>query len=338
MNTAQDSKTIASVMQSLRDGTLIPRPEFQRRAVWTNKDKINFIETILLGFPFPEIYVATGEVDTAAARTTDLLVDGQQRVTTIRAYIDGQKPFSRRGRINRYVDLSEDEKKQFLSYSISVRRFNISEDEEIRAVFQRMNSTSYSLNEMERFNAEYLGEFKSFCEELAQDDFFIKFRIFSAADIRRMKDISYVASLTATMMSDYFNRDDEIENFLERYNEEFRQKDAIEKRFRKCFELIDAFELEATNRVFGKAEFYTLFIELDRVVNREGLEIDPKATSLKLRTFFDLIDELKTKAEDPNYRPADERASSYYASTLQSTNDRSTRKNRGEIIRSVIVD
>ena len=211
MKTAPESRKITSILKSLRDGYLQPTPDFQRRAVWTSKDKIAFIDTILLGYPFPEIYVASGEVDTETGDAIELLVDGQQRVRTIDEYFRGVKPFARTQQITRYSDLEEDQKRAFLNYDVSVRNLGIIDIDDIRAVFQRMNATSYDLNDMERFNAAYLGEFKQFCEHLAQDDFFIDNRVFSALDIRRMKDTSFVASLSATMMSDYFHRDDEVE-------------------------------------------------------------------------------------------------------------------------------
>lgn len=45
-----------------------------------------FIETVLLNYPFPEVYVAAGEVDVETCEGKELLVDGQQRVTTLRQY------------------------------------------------------------------------------------------------------------------------------------------------------------------------------------------------------------------------------------------------------------
>lgn len=331
MKTAPESRKISAILRSIRDETLIPQPDFQRRAVWTSKDKIAFIETILMGYPFPEIYVASGDVDTETGDATELLVDGQQRVRSIDEYFRGVTPFARTQAITRYAHLDDDEKKSFLNYDVSVRNLGIVEVEQIRVVFQRMNATSYDLNDMERYNAVYLGAFKQFCECLALNDFFVDHRIFSAADIRRMKDVSFVASLTATMMSDYFHRDDEIETYLEQYNEEFQAASEIKERYWRVFEVIDQMEFGRDSRVWRKADFYTLFIELDRRLNRDGLDLDPAQTSERLGSFFTSV----TEVRDADEVPADS-IGEYFNATLQSTNDRSTRTTRGRIIQEIL--
>lgn len=332
MKTAPESRKIASILKSLREGSLEPAPDFQRRAVWTNKDKIAFIETILLGYPFPEIYVASGDVDTETGDAVELLVDGQQRVRTIDEYFRGVKPFARTQQITHYSDLTEDEKRSFLNYDVSVRNLGIIDTDDIRTVFQRMNATSYDLNDMERYNAAYLGAFKQFCETIAQDDFFQAHRIFSPSDFRRMKDVSFVASLTATMMSDYFHRDDEVEEYLERYNEEFADAAALEERYRTVFAALDQMGFAADSRAWKKADFYTLFIELDRAINRQGLALDPTVVGPRVAAFYAEVDALRMAEVAPE-GPAGE----YFAATLQSTNDRTARVRRGNALRAVIV-
>lgn len=332
MKTAPESRKITSILKSLRDGYLQPTPDFQRRAVWTSKDKIAFIDTILLGYPFPEIYVASGEVDTETGDAIELLVDGQQRVRTIDEYFRGVKPFARTQQITRYSDLEEDQKRAFLNYDVSVRNLGIIDIDDIRAVFQRMNATSYDLNDMERFNAAYLGEFKQFCEHLAQDDFFIDNRVFSALDIRRMKDTSFVASLSATMMSDYFHRDDEVEEYLERYNEEFEEAEELEARYRSVFDAMKQMGFSRDSRAWKKADFYTLFIELDRAINRDAIQLDFGAVGSRLAEFFEEVDAIRNAEATPEGATGD-----YFTATLQSTNYRSARVKRGRAIRSIIV-
>lgn len=333
MRTAPESRKISTILRSLRDGSLQPQPDFQRRAVWTSKDKIAFVETILLGYPFPEIYVAVGAVDTETGDATELLVDGQQRVRTIDEYFRGVSPFARTQAITRYANLEEDAKRQFLNYDVSVRNLGIVELEEIRTVFQRMNATSYDLNDMERYNAVYLGAYKQFAERIAQDDFFMEHRIFSPADIRRMKDVSFVASLTSAMMSDYFHRDEQVEEYLERYNEEFEQEEKIEARYRRVFGLLQEMGFNRSSRAWKKADFYTMFVELDRLVNRQGVELDAASSGPRLADFFDQVDAVRDADEPPEGNVGD-----YFRATLQSTNDRGPRTTRGRIIRAVLED
>jgi hypothetical protein len=331
MRTAPESRKISTILRLLREESLQPQADFQRRAVWTNKDKIAFIETILMGYPFPEIYVASGDVDTETGESTELLVDGQQRVRTMDEYFRGVSPFSRTQQITRYAQLTEDEKRNFLNYDVSVRNLGIISIDEIRTVFQRMNRTSYDLNDMERYNAAYLGAFKQFCERIAQEEFFQEHRVFSAADIRRMKDVSFAASLTATMMSDYFHRDDEVEEYLDQYNEEFEAEEDIYSRYTTVFGALDEMDFPRGSRAWKKADFYTLFIELDRALNRNGMDLDRQAVADRLKAFFDQVDAMREEDVVPEGD-----AGEYFRATLQSTNDRGARVTRGNALRAVI--
>ncbi len=332
MRTAPESRKISAVLKSLREGSLQPSPDFQRRAVWTNKDKVAFIETILLGYPFPEIYVASGDVDTQTGDATELLVDGQQRLRTIDEYFRGVKPFARTQAITRYNQLEDSQKRDFLNYDVSVRNLGIIGLDEVREVFQRMNATSYDLNDMERFNAAYIGEFKQFCERIALNDFLAEHRIFSAADIRRMKDVSFIASLTTTMLSDYFHRDEEVEDYLERFDEQFDEAQALEDRFSSTFSCISQMGFDRDSRAWKKADFYTLFIEVDRILNRDGQALDAQSAGNRLVTFFQAVNELRV-SEDAQTGPVGE----YLGATMQSTNDRNVRATRGRIVRNVLL-
>ncbi|MCF8487445.1 MAG: DUF262 domain-containing protein [Rhodobacteraceae bacterium] len=333
MRTAPESRKVAAIIKSVRDGSLIPRPEFQRRSVWTNRDKIEFIRTILESFPFPEIYVAVGEINTKTGEAKELLVDGQQRVTTITEYFLEKPPFSRAGTLPRYAQLEEAQKTDFLNYDVSVRNLGIVPIETIRAVFQRMNATSYDLNDMERINAVYLGEFKKFAEEMTKKEIFLRHGVFSSADIRRMKDISFTASLTVTMMSDYFNRDDEVETFLEQYNEDFPRKDELAARFDATIAAVEGMNLPEASRAWKKADFYTLFVEVDRLLFKQGRNLDLHATSAEMQAFYTEVEAMRIAA--PETAP-DSTVGRYVRGLLQSTNDRGPRVVRGASVAEVL--
>lgn len=330
MRTAPESRKIAVLITSVRDEVLIPRPDFQRRSVWTRKDKIAFIDTILNGYPFPEIYVASGTVDTTTGATTEVLVDGQQRITTIFEYFRGVSPFSASRTIKKYTDLSEDQKRDFLGYDVAVRNLGYLSEGILVEVFSRMNSTSYDLNEIERYNAVYLGEFKTFAESIAQDKFLSDIGIFSATDIRRMKDVSYVASLTAAMMSNYFNRDDEVENYLSEYNEEFERQKEMRDRIQNVFKFISDLKLPKDSAAFRKADFYTLAVELDRQLFKQTNNLDVAHIRKALLEFYTAVQTARGGDVDR------EDVRLYFETTLQNTNDRSQRIARGKVLEEIL--
>src|SRR5690349_6065204 len=67
------------------DGSLTIKPTYQRRPVWARKQKCYLIESILLGFPIPEIYVQHST--TAEGISSFAIVDGQQRIRAILQFI-----------------------------------------------------------------------------------------------------------------------------------------------------------------------------------------------------------------------------------------------------------
>src|SRR4051812_26341455 len=105
-NNLPSTRRIGNLIADITEGRLIIRPVFQRRQVWNNADKERFIDTILQGYPFPEVFVASGRREGASTRSKELLVDGQQRLSTVLAYVQGTDDLLYK-RIPRYDSLSE---------------------------------------------------------------------------------------------------------------------------------------------------------------------------------------------------------------------------------------
>ena len=60
-------------------------PGFQRGFVWTGPEKSRFIESLILGLPVPNVFLAQD------AKTRNLnIVDGQQRLRSLGDYLDGK--------------------------------------------------------------------------------------------------------------------------------------------------------------------------------------------------------------------------------------------------------
>ena len=58
ITTSPSNRKISALYKDIKRENLILQPDFQRRFVWNNKHKEKFIDTILEGYPVPEIYVA----------------------------------------------------------------------------------------------------------------------------------------------------------------------------------------------------------------------------------------------------------------------------------------
>lgn len=337
MRTSATNRKIRILLTAINSSTLIPRPEFQRRLVWSNKDKLAFIQTVLEGYPFPEIYIAAGNVNPETGEGTEMLVDGQQRITTLFQYFKGSPDLVLTKDIPPYAALSQETKLAFLEYETVVRDLGRLTIVEIKRIFERINSANYALNAMEIHNARYAGAFKSFAEALSQNSFFEQHGVFSLADIRRMQDLRFALILTATVMSTYFNRDEVLEPYLERYNDEFEQGPDLDKQFHAAFNFINDCHFENRSRAFKRADLFTLIAEYIRAAFKRGISLDCIRVSSGLKAFYALVDgesmpvSVTTSFLEP--RIAKEL---YYKAALQATNDRGNRVIRGEIIQAIL--
>ncbi|WGY45755.1 DUF262 domain-containing protein [Vibrio sp. ABG19] len=330
MNTSASNRRLRVLLTAISREVLVPQPDFQRRLVWSNKDKVEFIRTVLEGYPFPEIYIAAGKVDPKTGEGCELLVDGQQRITTLYQYFKASPDLKLPSDVPNYAELEEKKQIEFLEYEVVVRDLGNQPIEDIKEIFQRINSTSYGLNAMEIHNARYGGELKTFAEEVSQKSFFEQYKIFSTTDIKRMNDTRYCLTLIVTMLSTYFNRDKEIEAYLERYNEAFEERADYETKIDEVLMIITQLNFPSNSRCFKKADFFTLFIELYKAIYRLGKRVNIADLRNKLDDFYCRVDQAVAGTVD------DAIAEKYYKSALQGSNDRSNRAVRGEIIQALI--
>lgn len=75
--------TVDSLVKRMRAGAFII-PEFQRKFVWSQRHASKFIESLLMGLPVPGIFLYKD-----VSNNKHLVIDGQQRLTTLRAFYDG---------------------------------------------------------------------------------------------------------------------------------------------------------------------------------------------------------------------------------------------------------
>ena len=104
------------MINEIKDRKLILTPFFQRKLVWRIAHKVDFIKTILLGYPFPEIFISRGNIDLATMQSTSALVDGQQRMNTIKEFLDDKVVVDG----GRYSELTPAQKETFLKYEIAI--------------------------------------------------------------------------------------------------------------------------------------------------------------------------------------------------------------------------
>ena len=325
MKTASTNKKVREIITQVKEGKLVARPEFQRRLVWSIADKNHFLDSVVRGYPFPEIYVADGEVDLETG--TQLLVDGLQRVNTIVKYVEADSDLKLTS-TPQYKDLSENDKRLFLQYDVSVRDLGSISKEEIIEVFKRINATHYSLTDIEVNNAVYAGAFRQFAERVAALPLFEEHRVFSSLDYKRMGDLRFALQIIISMLAGYGNRDDNCEEFLSRYNDEFPREAEIFERLNTIVDFINECGFLNKSRVWRKADLLSLIVELDTALNIDELPLAPGIVLGNLQLFFNSIENSEIIEKSA--------AGIYYKAALQASNDRVNRVRRGVIISNLL--
>ena len=193
LSSSPSNKKISELYKRVKEETLILQPDFQRKLVWSSKHKEAFIDTILKGMPFPEIYIAQSGIDIQKIETQEVVVDGQQRLSTIIQYIDEADDSKIFGKtISKFKDLDAQDKKDFLNYNVVIRDLEDVTPELIREVFRRINQTKFSLEQIEIQNAIYDGEFISTAKDILESVEVDHLPIFSDSEISRMSDLHFI--------------------------------------------------------------------------------------------------------------------------------------------------
>ncbi|MDX8254981.1 DUF262 domain-containing protein [Acinetobacter pittii] len=316
--------TIADIFQKISEQKLDLAPSFQRRFVWTQEHQEQFIDTILKGFPFPEIYVCQGETDLTKIITKQKVIDGQQRLTTIINYINDE--FERPLKVvKKFSELNNDERSNFLEYQLVIRDIGKVDDDIVKEIFRRINLTKFKLDDIEIHNAIYDGKFIQVAKKLSNEIDLSKYNVFDDSEITRMVDVHFFLSVMSTLeRGGYFARDTEIEKCIAEFNEEFENESVRKSEILYAFSVLDKLKLPEDSIWYRKSNFYTLVIEIIK-----SKKIDDNLLKDKLLKLEENI--LANKGSSENIY------GEYYGYMYSGTNNRKARVRRGEIFQQEIL-
>jgi hypothetical protein len=174
-------------------GRLILQPDFQRDYVWSRAKASALMESILMRIPLPVVYVA--ELEDGRWE----VVDGQQRLTAIRSFIDGKFPDGSVFKLGQlrvrddlrgksFSDLSVEDQQYIEDYSLRLIMIQKEADPDLKfEVFERLNSGADKLNDMELRNCVYRGPYNDFLKNLVENEYLMRIRGDKAPD-PRMQD------------------------------------------------------------------------------------------------------------------------------------------------------
>lgn len=280
-NTTFHSYKIKDIRDKFAEGDILIDDSYQRRSVWMLRDKIRLIETILNDYLVPPLYFWDAETDPDSGLIRKHIVDGQQRVAAIVDFIEGVFKLDRKYLTiegeNEYSDqyfkdLNSDLKTKLWSYDLPAidLRSEVTENQ-IRNIFTRLNLTEYSLNSQERRHSSNQGEFSEAAYLIADMNFWIENNIFSAADLRRMGDIEFCASLLLLARKGIVDQttqkvlNDAYSDFSESYPDKEKDIEIVTT----WMETITPFIEKRTRRFLKKTQLYSLFCLADYITNRK---------------------------------------------------------------------
>ena len=286
-NFSDNRKTINEISTMFNEGNLIVDDTYQRRSVWSEKDKVRLIETILLNLIIPELFFWKAETDPETGASITHIVDGQQRIKAIYSFVNNEfklKPQylldeSAKGLYTNkfFKDLDTDVKKAFWNYQLMIIDIDPKATrDDIITMFNRLNLTDYNLNDQEKRNS-MSGEFAALARELSDAPLWEEYRLFTNTDIKRMKDVEFCATLILLYRKGIIDQTDQTalnqayEELQTEYKDAEKDKEAV---FCAIQTIPTYFTTDSVKRFLRrKAQLYTLF-SVVFFMQRERIEIE----------------------------------------------------------------
>jgi hypothetical protein len=336
----QNTQTIAWFWDQYKRGLLNLNPPYQRLSVWNQPYKEFFIDTVLLNFPAPAIFLH--EVIKATGVSEYAVVDGKQRLLSIFEFLSDTYPAGERTKLQelrgRYFSTLPDEvKAAFYSYSFTVEYLPNTEAELLNDVFDRINRNVVKLTPQELRHARFDGAFIKAAERLAEwlKEFSPDMPRITTSARNQMKDVEFVANLllfleegptsysTVELDQAFADRDAAWDNEV-----------ATEENFRRVAntinDLLNAPGGQALrgSRLRNQADYYSFFGAINELL-QSGVIIEAGVWVERLSAFMDLV-------ESEQERETNARAQEYYSAARSASNDPGARSTRIRIIRQVI--
>jgi Protein of unknown function DUF262 len=200
----EDNQSIFEWNRRMDRNLIVTDPDFQRNLVWTQTQKSQFIESILLNFPLPPIYVNQN------TEGKYILVDGLQRTTAMHEFVKSKfaltgllKLQNLNGKSFKSLDPSEQTRIEDRKLFIFVIKPSASLGA-IYEIFYRINRGGTQLNRQEIRNCLYVGEATRFLKSLAEGPEFLQ-ATDKGFSPKRMKDREAVLRCIAFANFDYEN-------------------------------------------------------------------------------------------------------------------------------------
>lgn len=328
-------------------------PPYQRRSVWTTKDKQFFLDTLFRNYPSPALFLH--KTVNEAGKATYHVVDGKQRIETILGFVSDKVKIAKdfgdmRLDGKKWSELAGDLdlKQRFWNYQITVEQIDFIEGSIVNEVFDRLNRNARRLTAQELRHAKYEGWLISQVENEATREEWSNLGVVTKGRAKRMMDCQFISELVLALLERKvlgFDQDllDELYAKYEDPSETVQELD--EDAFLEQFDSLKAklIEMEqvdsaVTRYAKGFGSFYTLWT---LVALTEDLPAVPELAN-RYSTFMQQVNELAQESEiqaflQANPGPEYARALKYLNNSRGASTDLAQRIGRLEALREAVL-
>ena len=307
--------SFGEIINMYRDKEIIISPEYQRAFRWDEQRQSDFIESILLGIPFPSIFVATNPDGKWE------LIDGLQRVATVLSFFNELKdedgnPYPKNGlklvegsMLKGLKDITIDTLP--LEYKLQIKRTPcrveiILKESEFKMryeLFKRLNTGGEGLSRQEIRNCIFRGldsRYSEFVAELAQDSIFREIVNISVSNEEKMYYeelvLRYLTLKNKGTRYSQSNIQDYMDDYLESRCKEFNevQMEMDKALFLNIIKILEKLKDENIfklgRRYFTTSMYDAIMLSLsERTVDLESINIEQlgeKIVELKANEDF----------------------------------------------------
>lgn len=201
-------------------------PDFQRKYVWDRIKASKLVESFLLGLPVPGTFLYKQK-----SKKGFLIIDGQQRITSVVRFIKGtfdENVFRLRNVHEKYNgkafnDLDEDEQFRLRGSVLRatiIQQINPNDDTSIYQIFERLNTGGVNLNPMEVRQCVSYGPFVQALKAMNEDENW-RLLIGKGPIDKRLRDVELVLRcLALSEKGDEYEKP--MKGFLNKYMEKNR--------------------------------------------------------------------------------------------------------------------
>lgn len=172
--------TVRQLLEMYSSGEIFVPPEYQRQFVWGEERQSELVESVLLGIPIPNLFMAANKDGSWE------VVDGVQRLSSIAHFLGSEvllervgkkEPLRIRGlrKLSHMNGMKFDELPKTMQFMFSTRPLRVTvlndkSDLEVRYdLFERLNTGGVSLTNQEIRNSVFRGPFNDSIKRLAEN-------------------------------------------------------------------------------------------------------------------------------------------------------------------------